>query len=468
MNNTRRPVRPSGGPSRSSRAVTGRLGWLLAVLAVVLALFVVASTRSPQIEEDAAAPDVPDIPPARLKLPTEPLRPSVDQLHQEAEEAISRLLTAYPDSASAIHTVASHYLQVRQFEKAGELWERAIKLAPSLAGARAGLAEVEMELGDNARAVAILDEALSAGLRTPEIYHSLCQALQNAGEFDRAEAICREGLSEYPDDVDLWVELGRLQLQLQKLEESKASFERALTYEPESIPATYSLASVLARLGEAEKAQEYEQRHTQLKEQHPLSNERFQVIFRGTLQKIVVTTLVRAAIEHQRQGDIKAAEENLLRALALHPRESSVYRNLIAIYRRQGRVWDAHLLQQRLLDIQPSVENLINFASLSAQLDRHEEAEAALHAALQLEPDSALAHRGLAILYQFRGEFQLARRHAEHLVRSETDPENYLLLSRILQQLGETRGAREATETARNLSDQQPSSASMPLPGTDH
>jgi tetratricopeptide (TPR) repeat protein len=432
-----------------------RVGWLLIILLAVTAVAIPVwrwyGIAGKSFNKEFAV-QFESLQQDRLEsLPTQASYPSVEELRGEAQRLTETLLERYPSSASALHLAANQAAQLRQSRQATEYWQRAGELAPQFSGPLAGLAMVQMEQGNNEQAVEILQGAFDAGFRTAELYQLLCQALQRAGDFDRAEEACRLGLEHFPMEAGLWLDHGQLLFQFQRLQEAKTSLERVLQLEPESTAAHFALAAVAARLGETTEAQQYEARYEYLKNQDPLANVRFQAIYRAVLQHILATSLVGAAQEYQLHGDFAAAEEALLRALTLHPQDADACRSLVNLYRRQGRIGDAHLVQQRLVHTQPTVDNLLNLASLAFPLDRYQESEAALQAALQLDSQSPLVYHSLALLYLRTGQIDLAGSYAEQLARLRPDADTFELLSQIYLQTGEQAKFQSASDNARRL-----------------
>jgi tetratricopeptide (TPR) repeat protein len=321
-------------------------------------------------------------------LPAAPAPRSVAQLREESERVAQDLVRRYPQSPAALHLAAGLYADLRQFSRAEEIWTRCIEIAPTHAGPRVGLAMAAMERGDDAQAVVILEQALAADCRTPEVFLELAAGLQKVGRLEDAEAAARAGLEAFPERPDLWVSQGQIQLQRDNLKDAEASLHAALRLWPDSAPAHYALAAVSARLGQRERAEEHRRRFAQLKAEHPLEQERFQVVYDAILRRIVVTLLCNAGGEHQRQNSLREAERLYRRALELDPASADACRWLASLLHRQGRFREAHQAQLRLVEIEPDrVDNHLNLASLSAQLGDAAGAAAAVRAARRLAPD---------------------------------------------------------------------------------
>jgi Flp pilus assembly protein TadD len=81
-------------------------------------------------------------------------------------------------------------------------------------------------------------------------YDENAHQLYNEGRYDDALAILKEGLSLYPNAVELHVGAGYAQLAREEFAWARRSFETALTLEPDHEDALAGLGETLLRLGE--------------------------------------------------------------------------------------------------------------------------------------------------------------------------------------------------------------------------
>lgn len=87
-----------------------------------------------------------------------------------------------------------------------------------------------------------------------EEYDERAHALYNEGQFDEALALVREGLSLYPDSVELHVGAGYARLAREEYAWARRSFDEALVFDPEHEDALAGLGEVLLKFGRAEEA----------------------------------------------------------------------------------------------------------------------------------------------------------------------------------------------------------------------
>jgi tetratricopeptide (TPR) repeat protein len=88
-----------------------------------------------------------------------------------------------------------------------------------------------------------------------EEYDERAHQLYNEGAYDDALNVLREGLSLYPNSVELHVGIGYAQLAREEYAWARRSFEQALVLEPEHEDGLAGLGETLLKLGQDEAAQ---------------------------------------------------------------------------------------------------------------------------------------------------------------------------------------------------------------------
>ncbi|HEY4130869.1 MAG TPA: tetratricopeptide repeat protein [Gemmatimonadaceae bacterium] len=87
-----------------------------------------------------------------------------------------------------------------------------------------------------------------------EEYDERAHQLYNEGQYDEALVILREGLSLYPNSVELHVGIGYAQLAREEYAWARHSFEQALVLEPEHEDGLAGLGETLLKLGQDDAA----------------------------------------------------------------------------------------------------------------------------------------------------------------------------------------------------------------------
>ena len=88
-----------------------------------------------------------------------------------------------------------------------------------------------------------------------EEYDERAHQLYNEGQYDDALVVLREGLTLYPNSVELHVGVGYAQLAREEYAWARRSFEQALVLEPEHEDGLAGLGETLLKLGQDEAAQ---------------------------------------------------------------------------------------------------------------------------------------------------------------------------------------------------------------------
>ena len=87
-----------------------------------------------------------------------------------------------------------------------------------------------------------------------EEYDERAHQLYNEGQYDDALVILREGLTLYPNSVELHVGIGYAQLAREEYAWARLSFEQALVLEPEHEDGLAGLGETMLKLGQADPA----------------------------------------------------------------------------------------------------------------------------------------------------------------------------------------------------------------------
>ncbi len=95
---------------------------------------------------------------------------------------------------------------------------------------------------------------MPAGFLSSEEYDEQAHKLYNDGDYDGALEMLKEGLSLYPNAVDLYVGLGYARLAREEFAWARRAFERAALLDPAHEDALVGLGETLLRFGERQKA----------------------------------------------------------------------------------------------------------------------------------------------------------------------------------------------------------------------
>jgi tetratricopeptide (TPR) repeat protein len=148
----------------------------------------------------------------------------------EAEDYFKRALALQETSAAAHYGLGQAALSKRSYADAVRHLEQALKLAPEANRLRYALAMAYRGLGDSARAQAHLAQSGTVGVRASD---PLLDGLQDLAKGARLHLI-----------------RGRTALEARRYAEAAAEFRKALSRQPDSIPAHFNLGAALTRMGD--------------------------------------------------------------------------------------------------------------------------------------------------------------------------------------------------------------------------
>ncbi len=97
---------------------------------------------------------------------------------------------------------------------------------------------------------------MSDAFRTSDEFDEQAHRLYNQGRYDEALAVLREGLTLYPNTVDLHVGTAYAYLAREDIAWARVAFERALVFDADHEDALAGLGEVLLRLGQRDRALE--------------------------------------------------------------------------------------------------------------------------------------------------------------------------------------------------------------------
>lgn len=442
------------GPQRGRYMRLVLFAAIVALSVVIVAVLLTPPDESAPVKVPDKRPTAKTVPPASVVLASKPAEVSNEALQTELTEEIESLQSEFPQSPRALHVAAGAYVKLHQTDKARKLWKKCIELDPRHLGPRLGLATIMSEKGEDAQAIDMLKKALAAGNASAELYYRLASACSKVGEVEKAESVIQSGVEAFPGVGINWLLLGQIQNQLQKYEAAERSLRKSIELGEESSDVYFALANACQRQGKSDEAVEYRKRFSELKEQEsgPSEGQPFQAVYQQALRPVVVSSLLSAAVIHVNQGKDEAAEQLFLRANALAPDNRQVLEELVSYYRKQGRVADAVVVQERLVELAP--KNLVyrlNLATVASRIGEWTTAESALQKARQLAPDHVLPYIGLAHLRLQTGNLREAREYAQQAIECRPTARGYALLALICRQQGDTKAAKAAQQAAGRL-----------------
>jgi tetratricopeptide (TPR) repeat protein len=319
--------------------------------------------------------------------------------YQAAESA------ADPTNTGAYLRLASAYRELGRLDEAEAVLQKLLEHRPQHFDALMALAQVARKRNDRTASLSWLQAALAADPPTVDAKLRLASALRELSNFDTAEQVCRQVLSDTPTQSRVITELGLIARDRGKKAEALALFRSAAEANSKDVRARLELATELTD-----------------------------------------------------RGLYTEAETNIESALQIEPGNENAWLQQGYLQRRTGNHEAARNTFRKVLECNPAhLQAQVDLAKEELMLSQHAEAENILNKVLGSNPSYYPALAQLAECVRLRGDLE----NALALYRSaiEINPRNmwpYIHASQILADLGDLAAALELLEQATLLVGTQP------------
>ena len=445
--NRRLPVNGGGLVAKKSRiGKSVLLGSIAGVVICIAAAFLIPlKDEDPLLSTDDAAlrylqtnpaESEPDAPAVKLeptlRLPQVSVASEVDvaALQNELRMLGDRLIADYPGETGSYHVAAQIFFELKQSEKAEQLWNQCIDRSPQHMGPYVGLATLLMEKGRDKDAIEVLSKAERLGGNSPEMQLKLGEAHENLGEIATAENRLLSAVKSFPKSGELWQALGRVQNQNNQPAAAEQSLRRAIELDGEKEPVLFALNASLTRQGKNDESMAIREKLTKLKRPKRFEDDTFQQSYDSALTRIAGEIFMSAAAIEENFEKWDNANRLYLRACEISPEAPTAYQGLLMMARRQGRLADQKLILEKLLTIEPkNIMHYTNLASVAVQMNDLALARSTLENAVVADPQGILAQAASAKLFLNLREYEKARQMASIVLERQPSPAAYRLLA---------------------------------------
>ena len=282
----------------------------------------------------------------------------------------------------------------------------------------------------------------------------LARSYYQVGQWQQAEALCRQALQVVPDHVDTLNLLGLVAVSSGQLALARDCFSEMARLQPNLAFAHNNLGGILFQMGDPEGAVAAYKQAVRLQPANPetLCN------LGATLQRLGKTEEALASFRQaiQNRPDFADAHFNLgnvhldlgkpeeaaasyERTLQLRPNFADAYTNLGHALRDLGKLQESIASYEQAARLRPDNAGFhYNLGQALGREQRLDEARIHFQRAIQLQPDYAEAHADLGITYQMQGRMQEALTSLEQALRLRPDyPEAHLAKASTLLTLGD-------------------------------
>jgi len=372
---------------------------------------------------------------AGAKLVLADPKPNVDLLHELARQArtfrayeladtlLARCLELAPARVDSIFLRARTQSDLGHAENAAKMYAQVLALSPNHQKATYNLGVLARRAGDYKRAETLQTQAIaiSSGRIKSKALQQLGLTHGAMGQWESAARELREAASLRPDSARLWLDLGNAELQLDRLDEAKAAYDKALALDKRLADAHLAMgqlqdlrgnhADALLHLSRAVRLDSDDTVYQMALARHYLARgetSKARVAFEG-LARSAGSEADRAyansmlALLNQ---DGKRMLAELKRADALHPGgyDGGVEQAAIALFDLKQYADARTLLDMLLARPHPSPELMLAAARTASRLEQWADAESLLRRSVKTRPDNSEAWFQLGRVLSERGD----------------------------------------------------------------
>jgi tetratricopeptide (TPR) repeat protein len=367
----------------------------------------------------------------------------------QAEKALKTVLKFKPDELDAHMKIAKIQVEQRNYGSAASTLKKITELDPNLDSAHFGLGDVYLKMRKWKEAIPPLTKAAELNPDNKKAYYLIGTAHEELREFDQAVQAYKTYLERNPGDPgNTYYHLGLCQMELNELEEAKASLEKATEIDTQNTQIMTKLAEIYHKTGQYEEAAEA---YTKLTELNPDDAKYyFNTIVKmydeaGMPDKAIEATKKMIDLNPQDADAIynlgymyvklknyDEAIETFRRAIEVRPDFEYAYSNLGYCYIQQKKYTESIETYKKLVEINP--ENPDGWMSIGTgymYLKKFDPAVAPLRRAIELRPDNGYAYYNLGVCYLNLQDYQSARDIHKQL--QAVDPELASKLQKLLR-----------------------------------
>ncbi|MXS85729.1 PEP-CTERM system TPR-repeat protein PrsT [Nitrosomonas sp. HPC101] len=312
------------------------------------------------------------------------LMASIQLKNNQAKQAITTLtpaLQSVQQDPQLFALAGEAYMRARNFTKATEYFEKAGELSPDNAALYTAMAMSKMGQGENKSAIADLEHATQLDDKSGRAGVMLVLTHLQLREFDKALEAIKLQLAEQSDNPLLYNLEGGVYLGKKDLVKARASFNKALSIQPDYFPAISNLARI------------------DLQEKHPeTAQQRFEEVLKQDKKNVqAMSALAGIALS---KGNKEEATQWLEKASRENPGELQPALQLGAHYLAMNDPKKSLNLAKKLQGAHPNNLSVVELLARSYLADGDKEAALENFEKLAARlPDSAPAQLQLAQVY---------------------------------------------------------------------
>lgn len=317
-----------------------------------------------------------------------------------ALEAIESLLISYPNDPLLLNISGACYAGLEKFDKAIELYEKALSVNPDYAEAHNNLGIVLHNLNLLDDAVKSYIAAISINPNYAEAHNNLGNSQGKLGQLSDAIRSYEKALIIKPNFNDAFNNLGFAHKELGEFNEAARSYEKIIKINPEFAEAYNNLGVALIGLNKTDDAIENYQKALEI-------NPEFAEAYNNL------------GIALRKKNQIMGAIKSFKKAIYFNANYFQAHLNLGGAFHEIGQLDYSVNSYKDAIAINPNYAEVFNDLGVVLQeLGRVDSSVKNYERAINLKPDYFEAHNNLGIAFQELGQFDLAIGSYENSISS--------------------------------------------------
>lgn len=394
-----------------------------------------------------------------LDLPTTQADVDVASEQKQILDALESAIERFPQDSQLLVTAALTYSDLRNTERAIELFKRALTHAENQVEILVPLSDLLLQLGDQKQLIEYVAPAATSPLATPELLTSLGRAHAELGQGNEAVDVLTAAKRQFPNSSAVAAELAQAQLIVQNYESAEEEARRAIELGRDDREILLTLSNALLKQGKRDEAIQIRQKLPSAVVNTKLDDADYENLFR----EFAAHTYSLLASRLDSHGLTKESEQCLLNALNIEPESTKLLVPLADSFFRRQDLESTLAVRQRLTAVEPdNPVHYRNLASIALALQQNTVAEQALVTGAEVD-DTGISDVVLCQFYLGAGKYAQAATAAKRSVDRLGTADCYIALVTSLNMNGESAQALIALLKAKELFPEDPRISQLTL-----
>ena len=343
--------------------------------------------------------------------------------YDEARQNFEEVVEQEKEDATSWFYLGNCYDKLKKLEQAKDAYLKVIELRENYLDAYKSVCIVLMQLGEEEKAIELAEKAKEIDSEDYTYEYLIGTAYVALRQYDDSIAHLEKALELAPDHSQIYGNLGTAYLLKNNQTKSIEMYKKAIELEPENAEALYNLGSLYQiQNNHSEACVCFEKSYALKNDEKSLVGLTLSEFKGGNYQKAIehYKALVVAhpekdsyqynlAVCYEQIRDFDCAISILKQLVAKNPKSVNMAQKLAGLYMETRDLRNAKELYDKvILKNSPTANTLYQYAIISSQLYDTDTAERIFKKVIGMNPDNALAHKDLGVIYLNKRLFEYA------------------------------------------------------------